>query len=208
MFLRPEEKAGIYFLFSRLFREAPDPGLINEILERTDGTGKEEEIAVEYASLFVVPGECRVSPYESFYCDSLTVDTSTADSPYFQAGCRLGGMKGFLYGVSAAAVEKAYRENGFEVDPRFYDLPDHIACELEFVGRLYERGRDEAARAFIHRHLGRWVSLFLTELEKQKRSIFYKRAARKLISFLTPEGALEGKAVEKGGMSECVPAKR
>ncbi|OIO38819.1 MAG: hypothetical protein AUJ71_02140 [Candidatus Omnitrophica bacterium CG1_02_49_16] len=184
MFLRLEEKTGVYYLFSRLFREAPGIGLVNEILGRSGGTDKTEEVAVEYTSLFVVPGECAISPYESFYRDSLTVDTSTADSPYFQAGCRLEGMKGFLYGVSAVAVEKTYRENGFAVDPRFHDLPDHIACELEFAGRLYEEGKEDAARAFIRSHLSRWVFLFLAELEKQERSIFYRRVAESLKSFL------------------------
>lgn len=185
-----KEKAGTYLLFSRLFREAPDCSLLNKIesfFEETELAGKAEGIAVEYASLFVVPGDSSISPYESYYCDPLTIDASTADSPYFQPQCMPSGMKGFIYGSSARAVEKAYQEGGFELDPNFHDLPDHIACELEFAGRLYERGKIDSVEAFLKNHLGRWIFSFLGELEKQDRSHFYQKVALSLKLFLKRE---------------------
>ncbi|MBI4115630.1 MAG: molecular chaperone TorD family protein [Candidatus Omnitrophica bacterium] len=194
-----EGKSGVYFLFSRLFREAPDPSLLNKIesfFEATDLADKVEEIVVEYTSLFVAPGEYSIPPYESFYCDALTIDASTADSPYFQPLCMPTGMKGFIYGSSARAVGKIYQEGGFELDPNFHDLPDHIACELEFVGRLYEKGKREAARNFLKNHLGRWAFNFLNNLEKQDRSVFYQRVAKSLGNFLKFECASESKFVK------------
>ena len=97
---RPRDRKGnIYFLFARLFREAPlqellraivDHNLLTaardflkegvtekgEILEDPVWLEKNEAIALEFASLFLVPGENLISPYESCYCDTLTIDTS------------------------------------------------------------------------------------------------------------------------------------
>ncbi|MBI3999301.1 MAG: molecular chaperone TorD family protein [Candidatus Omnitrophica bacterium] len=205
-----EEKAGVYLLFSRLFQKAPNVSLLKEIaqkklltlayhffestlpkeillLEEPGCAEAAEEIAIEYTSLFVAPGNYYIPLYESFYCDTLTIDTSTADSPYFQPQGMPSGTKGFLYGFSARAVEKSYREGGLELDPKFHDLPDHIACELEFVGRLYEEGKIDLAEVFLRNHLGRWVFDFLNNVQKQCLSVFYQRVASSLNNFLTDE---------------------
>ena len=209
-----EEKASVYLFFSRLFREVPSSSLLNEIakkklltlayhffeedspeeisfFEATDLGDRAEEIAIEYTSLFVAPGEYFRPPYESFYCDTLTIDTSTADSPYFRSGCMMEGMRGFIYGSSAKAVEKTYREVGFELDPKFHDLPDHVACELEFVGRLYQKEKVDTAARFIKSNLARWIFQFLDNLEKQERSVFYQKVAMSLKNFIERERYLE-----------------
>ncbi|MBI4431660.1 MAG: molecular chaperone TorD family protein [Candidatus Omnitrophica bacterium] len=185
-----EEKPTVYFLFSRLFRKAPDPPLLNKIepfFEETDLASKAEIIAVEYTSLFVAPGDYYIPPYESFYCDTLAINMSTADSPYFQPQCFPEETKGFLYGSSTRAVEKAYRKASFEIDANFHDLPDHLACELEFMGRLYENHKFDEAKTFFEKHLGRWSFEFLQKVEMQTESIFYQKAATSLKQFLNHE---------------------
>ena len=156
----------------------------DHFLEQEDWIEKVGDIAVEYTSLFIVPCDHSVSPYESFYRDTLTVDASAADSPYFQPAPMPCGMKGFICGTSTVAVLKYYRENGFEMESAFHDLPDHVACELEFLGRLYQAQDVEVAQKFFEEHFGRWIFTFLNGLEKQNHSIFYQRSAMSLKKFL------------------------
>ena len=206
MFTEFEEKASVYFLFSRLFREAPDRPLLKEILEKKlltlaahffeddvpednfleepEWLGKLEEIAVEHTALFIVAGESYLPPYESYYCDTLGIDTSTAASPYFEPEAPAEGLKGYLAGLSAAAARKFYEENGCTLSPDFHDLADHLACELELMGRLYQGGKVDQVHGFFQNHLGRWVFTFLERLEEQKRSHFYKKVAMSLKKFL------------------------
>lgn len=48
-------------------------------------------------------------------------------------------LDGSLNGVAAAAIERAYRDSGVERRDGFGDLPDHVACQLEFVAMLLAR---------------------------------------------------------------------
>lgn len=171
-----QARAAAYLLFARLFREAPSVSL---------------DQAVEYARLFAVPGEQAVRPYESVYCDMLTIDSSTACSAYFESEPQIGGLAGFLHGPSASAVREAYRQAGFELDPTIHELPDHLAIELEFMGRLLERGDVEQAETFFTEHLGRWVFRCLEEIKQKTHSGFYRAVTDTLMSFLQREqGAL------------------
>ena len=220
MSLRPEGSGGdIYFLFARLFREAPTRDLLHAIvrhhlltaargplgirgetavLEDPTWLEKGEEIAIEFASLFLVPGDQAVLPYESCYCDTLTIDTSTACSPYFEPEAfPKEGLKGFLCGPSTQSVRKAYEVFGFELDPSFHDLPDHVAVELEFMGRLLASGENDQADQFFREHLGRWIEPFLDRMIQQSTSGFYRAVAQSLRGYLkgitalpSPAGAL------------------
>lgn len=193
-----QERAGTYFLFARLFREAPTPELLQEIVQHrvlsnadSQWPHQAEAIAVEYARLFAVPGEQAVQPYESVYCDTLTIDETTACSPYFfPEPQRDGGLTGFLHGSSTIAVREAYRQAGFELDPTAHELPDHLAVELEFMGRLLERGATEEAAAFFRDHLGRWVFPCLSEIQQRAQRGFFRDAVASLTEFMQGEHAL------------------
>ena len=212
---RPRDRKGnIYFLFARLFREAPlqellraivDHNLLTaardflkegvtekgEILEDPVWLEKNEAIALEFASLFLVPGENLISPYESCYCDTLTIDTSTACSAYFEPEAfPKEGFKGFLCGPSTRSVQKAYEAFGFELDPSFHDLPDHGAVELEFMGRLLSSGEYDQADRFFREHPGRWMAPFLGRLTEQSVSPFYRAVAQSLRGYLNGITAL------------------
>ena len=180
-----QEETAIYFLFARLFREAPTKDFLRTLNDPT-WIEKSEQIAVEFASLFLVAGEKIIPPYESYYCDTLTIDASTACSPYFvPEPFPEGGLKGFLCGPSAQSVQNIYETFGFELNPSFHDLPDHVSVELEFMGRLHELGKTNDAHQFFQEHLGRWVGFFLDKMTTQKVSDFYQVVALSLKEFLT-----------------------
>lgn len=73
-------------------------------------------------------------------------------------------LEGTLGGSSVQMVRSCYRAAGVEPDERFHDLPDHVAMQLEFVGRLYERAArgdadaagmaDEYCREFVDHWAG------------------------------------------------------
>lgn len=201
-------RAATYLLFARLFHAAPSADLLREIVHRRlltlaeqpreDPGGcdpaedprwplQEEAIAVEYARVFAVPGEQAVRPYESVYCDTLTVDTSTACSAYFEGGPSIEGLPGFIGGPSATAVREAYRRAGFDLDPATHELPDHLATELEFMGRLLECGELQQAQAFFTGHLNRWVFRVLDAIKHRTASRFYRAVADALAGFLQHE---------------------
>lgn len=203
-----QEVAGGYFLFAHLFQRAPEKDFLERIirsqlltqarhfynqdvecfdksLEDPQWLNKEEEIAVEFASLFVAAGQQMIIPYESYYCDTLTIDHSTACSAYFQAERGSVGLKGFLGGASSRSVDQCYKNFGFEINPLSFDLPDHVSMELEFVGKLYERNCCEEAQSFYREHLGRWIHLFLNKLLVQTKSDFYRTVAESLKCFLS-----------------------
>lgn len=143
-----------------------------------------EALAVEHAALFTVPSEPMVSPYESCWRDTLEIDNTSGCSAYFEPGSPAYKMVGCLRGPSATLVEEAYRQAGLELNPASHDLPDHIAVELEFLGRLYAQGKEEEARQFYQAHLQPWVFDFLKKLKENPSSAFYRRLAQTLESFL------------------------
>ena len=69
-------------------------------------------------------------------------------------------LEGALGGVSPRMMASCYEAAGVVPDERFHDLPDHVAMQLEFVGRLHERAArgdadaagmaEEYSREFIH----------------------------------------------------------
>ncbi len=203
-----DPKGDIYFLFARLFREAPTQDLLRAIVDHTLLTSArdfleegaagerevledpawirgEEKIAIEFASPFLVPGENLIPSYESCYCDALTIDTSTACSPYFEPEAfPQEGLKGFLCGPSAPSVQKAYETSGLELDPSFHDLSDHVAVELEFMGRLLASGENDQADRFFREHLGRWIGPLLDRMVQQSTSGFYRAVAQSLRGYL------------------------
>ena len=103
-----------------------------------------EAIAVEYARLFAVPGEQAVWPYESVYCDTLRIDTSTACSPYFAFEPQPAGLTGFLN-------SHARGNEAPEVD---YDITREGQWLRRSCGRCWlVRRRRASAGAVVQNHL-------------------------------------------------------
>jgi TorA maturation chaperone TorD len=76
-------------------------------------------------------------------------------------------------GVAAAAIERAYRDCGVERHERFGDLPDHVACQLEFVALLLARkaagqppARGVSADWFLDGFVRGWAPALRAALEE------------------------------------------
>jgi TorA maturation chaperone TorD len=135
-----------------------------------------EELAVEYAALFIQPG--AYPPYESIVLE-----------------------KRFL-GKPADTVELAYQDAGFDYRQNFPKLfPDHLAIEMLFIASLltkeseYVSSGDHAAvlewrgkrAAFMTDHLGKWVMEYLERLQIMTENRFYHKMVVFTKEFLETE---------------------
>lgn len=128
-----------------------------------------EELALEYARLFIGPKNPPAVPYASFYLSesrSLMTD-ETID------------------------VRKRYLEAGMAVKNLYSTPDDHIGIELEFIYLLtqmviehFEEGnREEASRLFetredfLSEHMSKWIPFFIEKILKNSEKDFYKGVA-------------------------------
>ncbi|MBI3591935.1 MAG: molecular chaperone TorD family protein [Nitrospirae bacterium] len=188
------EELYLYNLLRQLFLKEPSKELINATakIDPPDETDDEinyglklliesarkneyrlnawlEELALEYARLFIGPQNPPAVPYASFYLSeshSLMTD-ETID------------------------VRKQYLEAGMAVK-ELYSIPDdHIGIELEFIYYLTQKTielfeqeqREKAARLFemrsdfLTKHMAQWVPLFVERILNSTHEDFYKGAA-------------------------------
>ena len=136
----------------------------------------EEELAVEYARLFVGPFGLKAPPYGSIYLD----DDRT------------------VMGPSTMETIGVYEEEGLARDEGFHELPDHIAVELEFMYYLAYRQAEalqkgDAPRAeayrlkqeqFRTRFVGAWVPSFCTHIKEESDNGFYSALAECVTTFI------------------------
>ena len=136
----------------------------------------QENLLVDYAHLFLGPVGLLAIPYESAWLDK----GETTD------------------GDSTQALLDLFAAGGFEVDPEFRDLPDHIAVELEFLYTLFFRqaaairdGDQPAIAALmdlqdqlIGQHLGRWLPDFQKAVATGAQCRFYRELADLTASFV------------------------
>jgi TorA maturation chaperone TorD len=128
------------------------------------------EWKTEYLRLF--SGRALCSPYETSYGD----------------GRRLNGRP-----VELADINGFYSAFGFELSRDKPDLADHIGIEMEFLSLLYlkrafwasypfrheaARTAQRAIRAFLSDHAGRWLFVFLHNLQTQGAHRFYVAMAQ------------------------------
>lgn len=149
-------------------------------LGREFGAQALDVLRVDYTRLFLHPNAPQALPYESTWV--------AGDDPAARQQV-------------TDAVVRAYADGGFEVDEGFRDLPDHIAAELEFLYSLLFREaaahhagnaatRSDAAavrRAFVERHLGRWVGSFTQAMQAGAETPFYRSLAALTEAFVAAE---------------------
>ena len=137
-----------------------------------------EELAVEYAALFLGPGG-HISPHESVQIEE----------------------HGGYWGDATTAVRRFITETGIEYDSGYNGVPDHISVELEFLGELarreglaWEQGDTAAAgnclayqRDFLDEHLGQWVETFCTRVVETAELSFYRDVAQVTADFVRSE---------------------
>lgn len=129
-----------------------------------------DELATEYAGLFLNAGKRPVYPFESVYT-----------SP-----------ERLLMQQAYEQVTREYQQAGLERARDFNEPNDHIALEFEFMAYLGRHSLDalqagdqatgftflEKQNEFFHRHLLVWVPHFAQDLEHVAGSEFYKGIAQ------------------------------
>jgi TorA maturation chaperone TorD len=148
---------------------------IGRILDDTEPERLLNDLAEEFAALFIVPG--GIPPYESV---------------------RLHGM---LNQKPSWEVEEFYRRCGLVIKDECRMLPDHLGMELEFMGYLVEkeaeaRKRDDKKQAekwsgfqaeFFQGHIRPWSFDFLRDLHRLAFHPFYRGIADLTMRFLESE---------------------
>jgi TorA maturation chaperone TorD len=144
-----------------------------------------EDLAVEYAHLFLGPGQ-HISPHESVQHQ------------------RDDGQWGQLWGESTVEIKKFIESSGLKYTDDYKGLPDHISVELEFMQQVTQREEqawieeDNATalvclkneKKFIEEHLARWVPIFCEKVIKAAELPFYRDMAgltKKFIEFENEE---------------------
>jgi len=129
----------------------------------------QDSLLLDYTRLFMGPSHIVAQPYASAWLEG----------------------EHSLMQDSTMAVEALYEEAGFEVDGGFRELPDHIACELEFLYLLIYREREACANRdfttcadiaslrerFLTGHLGSWIAPFTDAVGRGAQSAFYRELA-------------------------------
>ncbi len=158
---------------------------LGEDFFKRDATLLLEDLAVEFATLFIGPGNF-ISPHES-------VHRPRDDGDY-----------GNLWGADTVAVKKFIEATGLAYRPEFGGMPDHIAAEFEFVQKIEERM--ETARSdgdqdlaenlksiknrFLTEHLLAWGPGLMDKIMANATLPFYREIAALAKNFLQQEGEL------------------
>ena len=143
-----------------------------------------QDLLVDYTRLFLGSPQALAQPYASVW---------------------LTGEPGLMQD-STLALLKLYERGGFEIDPGFRDLPDHVAVELEFLylltfqhNQAVARGDTAALQAveklrteFLSTHLGRWLQPFTVALHEHAQCSFYRELAALTELFVRLEGQRQG----------------
>ncbi len=146
----------------------------------TAGQDLLDALSMEYTAIFAGGG--YISPYESVILEG-------------QLNCK-----------PAIAVEKFYKECGFELPEKFplnqfQVLPDHIAVEFEFMGLLIDKEynawsekREEDAHKyiklesdFLKNHIGKWVPKFCSKAIPYCHQPFYAEILKLTGEFIDSE---------------------
>lgn len=138
-----------------------------------------EDLAVEYARLFLGPGK-HISPHESIH---------------HQRGEARGGM---LWGEATVAVKRFIEATGLDYSPEYKGIPDHISVELELMEQLADREEQAWAeedwegvlrclkveKKFLEEHLTAWVPTFCDKVMDEAELPFYREMAALTKNFI------------------------
>jgi TorA maturation chaperone TorD len=139
-----------------------------------------EELAVEYARLFVGPGS-HIAPYESVHSE--------------------GNGGGMLCGNQTVTVKRVMEAAGLELGAEYHDLPDHVSIELEYMFELTSWEADAWAKSdecaaqrivllekeFLHDHILKWIPSFCEQVTERASHSFYHEMAALTSRFLELE---------------------
>jgi TorA maturation chaperone TorD len=193
-------RSNIYGFLSSMFREEitaerlrqikgpaikevlSEMGIQYEIFSKKDQDQLLEDLAVEYARLFLGPDK-HISPHESVHHQ------------------RDDGDWGTHWGGSTVDVKKFIETTGLEYKQEYSGMPDHISVELDFMKEA--AGREARAidekdwegalycqkmeKKFIYDHLIKWIPTFCDKIISQAEISFYGDLADVTKDFITLE---------------------
>jgi len=162
----------------------PAAAPFSQRMEESLASYTDEELAVEYARLFVGPFGLKAPPYGSVYLDGERT----------------------VMGPSTMETIRIYEEEGLARDEGFSELPDHIAVELEFMYFLIYRevealqnGDPERAeeyrrkqQEFLNRFLVKWVPQFCRNIKEGTDNRFYSALADCLTALIMESTFVQG----------------
>jgi TorA maturation chaperone TorD len=157
-------------------------GVRYEVFSQKDHDQLLEDLAVEYARLFLGPDK-HISPHESIHHK------------------RDDGDWGMHWGGSTVEVKKFIETAGLEYKQEYTGMPDHVSVELEFMkeaaGReaqaLEEKDWEGALycqkmeKKFICEHLVKWIPPFCDKVISQAEISFYGDLAEVTKKFIELE---------------------
>jgi len=187
------ERSGLYGFLATIFRSEPSEVQIKGMKSPSfqealggldfgfldpDETELAGELATEYAALFREPGG-HVSPHESVHVQE-------------------GGQ---LLGEATNEVKNYIEACGFEYDPDYHGLPDHISTELEFMAEVtrqealawqeenYIKTSNclEFEREFFDHHLDNWMPVFCDKVLERAQLPFYRCIIELMQNYLKTE---------------------
>ncbi len=193
-------RSNVYGFLSSMFREEitvehleqiKDPlmkkvlsemGVKYDIFSREDQEQMLEDLAVEYARLFLGPDK-HISPHESVHHQ------------------RDDGDWGVHWGGSTVDVKKFIETAGLEYKQEYSGMPDHIGVEFEFMKEAAEREAQaieekdwegtlycqKMEKKFICDHLIKWIPPFCDKIISQAEISFYGDLAEVTKKFITLE---------------------
>jgi TorA maturation chaperone TorD len=196
--LTPRQRSHIYGLLSLLYRREPNVELVDFLrkqgtfvsLSRTNVSLDEreqyrvssketaEKLAVDYTSLFVVPGT-RIPLNESIQCND----------------------DGLFLGKSAGKMKSFLKSLGIKVDSDWKGFSDHISVEFEVMrktaadeGAAMEENDSRRAEKyrmlqvdFLNSHISRWVPQICDQIIARANTSFYRELATLTKAFIQHE---------------------
>lgn len=191
MEISPEIREGMYSFLSYLYNNPPDEEHL-KILEDEDVKNlfnffspqaekifkwrdELKKIRDDFFSLFMVPGEKYVKPYESVYVDKKIVEGEVKN--------------GLLMGPSTLEVMKLYKRAGFKLNSSVKELPDYIGIEINFMVELIrdekkiihpDKGGMDILKMefdFLKNHLSKWAGQLADEISNKADTEFYRGVA-------------------------------
>jgi TorA maturation chaperone TorD len=145
----------------------------------------QEDLACEYAALFIGPGK-HIAPYESIYVPDST------------------GRVGQFWGECTVDMKNWVEHYGLKISERHDSIPDHISIELEFMQKIveqehmaWESNNEKTAerclaveKEFFNKHIINWIPEFCEKVITSANIDFYREIARFTKEFITQEKKL------------------
>ncbi len=187
--LQINELALVCFFLARIFLSAPDQQSWQELQDiknlkwmLSDADDEElkdfskfqqslnenlDNLAVDYAQLFIGPDILKVPPWASIYMDKEQI----------------------VFGEQSVYVQKFYEKYHMQWQNNTQEPSDHLALELQFIGTILthlDQAEDEGTQQyilhdlglFLQDHLLPWAPQCLEKVQQHAKTDFYKISAK------------------------------